>query len=1178
MSLKLDIKKIDETCKKGEPVTGTLVLRAKDADHLAFMLRVSHRRIQLTRKDYNGPIGEEGIGIGYEISTFGFDQGTVFKGNISVISDQGEARIPVTISIVRDEISSSQGPVRNLFHFTNLAKENMDEAVRLFYTDSMRRIFSDGDRDIYFKYRAFSGLAGNDHLCRAGVEEFLIETNKKSPVLLNFAESGVMERSLTEDKDISVTVRKSGWGYPGFVLEADADFIELQRQEYGSEDFEGNFVEIVFTIRRDRLHEGHNFGRLKLTSLHTNISIPVFVDMPSGDRSARDRHISKQNAVCKLMNEFISFRIGDSTGAEWIERSGKLIERLLVADRNDPESRLMQAQLLLAAKRYDEADIVLSAVERQLDEKELPYELRAYYIYLCAMCSRNDRELKKAVRQVWDIFDRDRSSWRVLWILIYLDETIKMSPERERGLIEEQVSMGMRSPLMYLEAYSILSHDPSLIRRLSEFEINVLGFAIRHGLLKKELADTVSLLSQRMRGFDPRLLKIMGAYFAEFDDDEMLISICSYLIRNEVTDKRYFRYFKEAVDRDLGITNLYDYYLYTMDHQTAKLLPKSLLMYYGLQNDLPPALRSYVYANMIVNESEASAYLTQSTDACVSFAISEILAGHMDENLAIITDHFRFFRGAAGNTADMGTLDTAIISNGFIRMITVDDPSIKEIIVFEEAFRDERTVALKNGRAYVSIYDTDYDIFFVDARGRRYGRQYVTYDDTKLLRIYDFLNTIEYPELDDPGLWVALSERGRNYITVDDRNAGYVRRMIDCDQLTESFREGLLTSLMRFYYDNDMQSELNQLLFDTDVESLTMQERNEYVRFCSMRSDDEARLVIDKYGSYGMDPKILMRLSTRFIEDGAAEDPVILEMCEASFRGNKYNEVILGYMSRHYEGTLRELKEIWSACRDFDADVSLIEGRILEQMLETGAYIGEKDEIFFDYIKHDASKRIVSRYFRKAAEDAFLKDTLMDDRFYMGLLEYAIDEDITDIEALCLIRFYAGRRDLRADRILYPYVRDMAERDIIFEFFMDYRNLFPGLELFAEETFIEYRGTPGARVELNYCIEQNGEVDVEYNVERMKELFPGVYQLRCLVFPGELLQYYITENGGSRSGPVRSGVEKSSEQLSNGSGRHDILQDALTSRTMGDTDSFLELAEDYMIKDRVVREVIWEES
>ena len=45
----------------------------------------------------------------------------------------------------------------------------------------------------------------------------------------------------------------------------------------------------------------------------------------------------------------------------------------------------------------------------------------------------------------------------------------------------------------------------------------------------------------------------------------------------------------------------------------------------------------------------------------------------------------------------------------------------------------------------------------------------------------------------------------------------------------------------------------------------------------------------------------------------------------------------------------------------------------------------------------------------------------------------------------------------------------------------------------------------------------------------------------------------------------------------NGDGRYEILQDALTCLDMEDYDSFTELAEDYIIKDRIVREVLWAE-
>ncbi|MCR5773971.1 MAG: DUF5717 family protein [Lachnospiraceae bacterium] len=1176
MSLSFSVKRIEETCEVKGRVEGSFIIHAYGCRRLAFMLRCSHRRISLSITDYNDVITDDGIEVRYAIDAYGFDPGIVYKGYISVVSDQGEDRIPVTLSVIKEEIVTSSGVIRNLFHFTNLAKENFDEAVRLFYTEDAKRIFESGDHDIYFKYRAFSACEETGRKYE-GVEEFLVESGKKNPVLLNFAEASVMIRHPLEDATALIPVRKSGWGYAGFTVSSTDDFVEFEKTEYGNDDFEGNFSEITVRIVREKLHVGHNFARVDLKSLHSSISIPIFVDMTDGDRSAREKRRSRNAAIVKLMNEFINFRIGNVSGAEWISNSNKLLERLLILDRNDPESRLMQAQLLLAAKRYGEADIVLGAVEREMDQREFSDELMAYYLYLRAMCDRNDKDLKETVREVWDLYDRSGGSWRILWILIYLDETIKMSPERERALIEEQVMHGMRSPLMYLEAYSILSHDPSLIRSLSEFEINVLVFAVHNGLLKKEIEDQVALLSQRMRGFDPRLIKIMGAFYSEFEDDEMLISICSYLIRNEITDSRYSGYFEKAVERELGVTNLYDYYLYTMKQSSTKLLPKSILMYYSFQNELAPELRAYVYANMIVNEEEAGPYLDECLDECAKFAASEIIKGNMDENLAIIVDYLKYFRKVEDETLDRVELDKAIVNRAFLRLITVHDPSIRSVIVVEDAFKDSRVAAVRSGRAYISIYDNDYELFFEDADGRRFGERYVAFEEIKLIRSGDLPSDIIYPQTDDPGLWVALSEMGRSYISIDEDNETYVKAMLEHDGISEGFKDGVLTSLLRYYFDNDMSEELNALLERTDVSMLTMEERNEYVRFCSIRGDnEESYRIISEYGAYGIEPRILMRIATRCIEeDPDDKDPVLLEIVSATFKGNKYNEDILGYISKYYEGTTRELKDIWRACLDFDSDPTVIEGRLIEQMLATGAYIGDRDEVFFHYLMGVPSKHVVGEYFRKAAEDNFLRDTLLDDRLFIGLLDYSVDEEISDIEALCLIRFFESRRDLRSDRILFPYIRGLAERDMVFDFFIPYKDLLPSLELYADDVFIEYRTSPGARVVLNYSLDPSETEPVEFRSELMKEVYPGVYQSRGNVFPGEYMQYYITVND---NGPTRSDIEYSEERLSNGDSRYEILQDAITSLNMGDSASFTELAEDYIVKDRIVREVIWAES
>ena len=200
---------------------------------------------------------------------------------------------------------------------------------------------------------------------------------------------------------------------------------------------------------------------------------------------------------------------------------------------------------------------------------------------------------------------------------------------------------------------------------------------------------------------------------------------------------------------------------------------------------------------------------------------------------------------------------------------------------------------------------------------------------------------------------------------------------------------------------------------------------------------------------------------------------------------------------------------------------------------------------------------------------------MLDDRLYIGLLDFAIDGEINDIEALCLIRFYEGRRDMRTDRILYPYLRSLAERDIIFDFFLSYKDLIPSLELFSEDMFIEHKSDPGLKVTLNYCLETSPVENPSFKSEDMREVCPGVYQARGAIFPGECLQYYITVEG---IGPARSDIERSEDSLRNGSGRYEILQDALLSLNMQDKDSFIELVEDYMIKDKIAREVIWAES
>ncbi|MBQ7463225.1 MAG: hypothetical protein IJS86_00015, partial [Lachnospiraceae bacterium] len=116
---KIDVseRKIEADVSPGSDMDGSFVISCRDSRSIRLSVMVSDPRIRISVEEYEGPLNE-GLEVLYSVSTKGLDSGYVFKGDIYVISDAGEAQISVVIEVNRKYIESSAGPVKNLFHFT----------------------------------------------------------------------------------------------------------------------------------------------------------------------------------------------------------------------------------------------------------------------------------------------------------------------------------------------------------------------------------------------------------------------------------------------------------------------------------------------------------------------------------------------------------------------------------------------------------------------------------------------------------------------------------------------------------------------------------------------------------------------------------------------------------------------------------------------------------------------------------------------------------------------------------------------------------------------------------------------------------------------------------------------------------------------------------------------------
>ena len=568
--------------------------------------------------------------------------------------------------------------------------------------------------------------------------------------------------------------------------------------------------------------------------------------------------------------------------------------------------------------------------------------------------------------------------------------------------------------------------------------------------------------------------------------------------------------------------------------------------------------------------------LAEYSEKIREFALDHFIRRDIDENLTIIYDYLKCWNLSADD--NKSEILNAAFDLAFRYHVKCHDPGLKAVIVIEDQFNDELRVPLKDCEAYPDIYGNDYEIFFEDGRGNRYSRLDQGFEVVPLLHSAAMMQELEHYDGDNIGIEVFLSEAGRNYVTVTSENAGYVRRVTDSAAICPSFKKDLRRGLLQFYFDEDLTDELDDFLMNTDISVLSCDERNEFLKFMVRRDmGDRAYEIIREYGAYNIDPKVLVRLSSRLITiNGSSPDEGLLWLTYLSFSLGKYDEIMLGYLSENYKGTTRNMRSIWKAGMNFDIDVYTLEERIIRQMLMTRSFVGEKDDIFFDYVRQGAALQVETAYLSFSAYEYFIKERIMDERIFEELTGvYRDGRPLNDVCMLAQIQFYSDReRTEEINDIMAVFIHNMLKRNVLFEFFRKYRDIVPELSMYDDVSLIEYRTNPRNRVVLHYILNDGRENTVNYVREEMVNMYGGIFSRRFVLFFGETLQFYITEEYSGSENLTSSGVLEISDTGSGGrDSRYEMLNDMLLSRTLEDYDSFDEILKSYMqrkyITDRV---------
>ena len=1123
--------------------------------------------------------------IMYQFDAKGLPEGSSVEGSFAIVSNMGEYELPYRITVKKKVPQSSLGEVRNLFHFANLAKSDWEEAKRMFYSPDFENVILQSDRelseDIRILYRSLSAEGeGLDGQSDQNMENFLVMTRKKNRNTYATDISSISMKMPEREICESFRIVREGWGYTCLSVEAEGDFLSLHKDMIFEEDFAGNVCEFYYEIERDALYPGINKGSIILHDVYTKIVIPVEVDCTL---QREENHEPVDNyGICMrdtiaLVHDYLDFRTGKTNKNVWIKESGRRLEQLLLRDPDNMVLRLYQTQLFLSDNRIAHALQNLEELYPMLFDTDSPVELQDYYYYLQSLACENTEEIRSYAQKAELLYVKNVHSWRLAWILLYLKESFTDNDQLKWDFIKNQFSYGNASPILYVEALQAVMRTPSVMQELSEFEISFLLFVKRHNVFTREIRNRFIFLAPKVRAFSGDVLELLIAAYEKEEKDETLQEICSHLMKGNKIGQKYFRWYSLAVEKEIRINRLYEYYLMSIDLQYTGRLPKIILMYFAYRSNLDYERNAFLYANVLMHKEQYQDIYSDYLPHMEKFACEQLLKGRINDHLVMIYNEFLYPMLSEPEFA------SAYMNLFFLRRIHLTGQAeMKNVVVTTEALKEDEKYPIYQGQALIGVAGSYYTIALEDANGNRYIDESL-YTIEPMLKDRRFLEqVIRHCE---PTIRKALylAENSGEKIFVSEKNEEELLWLSKQPEITEKYRVALILHLAEYYFEKDEIVKLDSIIERFDPEIIPAQNREVCIRIMVARGMYEKAIEwIHTYGTWGIDYKILVRLLDRyFVHNEFSYDPEDVAICHSIFRMGKYDETILNYLIAYGNGTSQQLKMIWRAADSFNLDTHSLLEKMLVQILYSDVHVGEETNIYLEYVKQGANVDMDKAFLTLLAYRYFHCQEKLDSRVFDRVITHT--ENHEKVSLACKLAYLKKTSEVRKtgrlfdnEKKLIPvFLSEMAGNQIFFPFFMDFKDLFPSLQMMEDRCYIEYRGKEGSRVILHYVVEHEGSESSEYKKEEMPHMYAGIYVKSFILFYGERIQYYITEEDGRQEKLTMSSSIENKEvptyDEENATSRFAMVNQMVYDKNTGDYGAYCELLQDYEKQNYLVK-------
>lgn len=1151
---------IDLSVIEGRSEAGSFVIESTNQIKICGIVYSTNPRMECLNPHFEG----EKVRIRYQFNSKGLTEGDACEGKFVIVCNQIEYSLSFCARITRLYAEASTGAVKSLDDFTRLAASNWDEAYHLFYNRNFLNTIPYGNVYERLTYEGFACARPSGQ----NMEEFLIGVNKKQPVSISVDKSEDIFMASKEPQSGCFTITKDNWGYTEIRLRTDCEFIKLSKPVLTLDDFIGKTYLYEYIIDASAMHAGRNFGRIYIDGVYQSFTIDITAGVRDDDGSISDIAVTKDIKECMvgIMELYTSFRLKRIVTGVWANETISILNHLHALMPDEHMYELMKAQAFIINRQRQEAKWILDDFKHSNPDKKAP--IWGYYLYLMTLLEREPSYVDNMTHEVELIFYENPDSVLLFWVLLFLRDQYFDDSAGKLKDIKYWVLRGCSSPYLYIEAYYLISQDPYLIKELSVFELRILSWAVKEKALTKELAGAIFEAVDLAGGFDNRVYELLTAAYEICPEAEYVGIICSYLIKGHKNDTCFHKWFELGIENKLRLTGLYESYLITMDDRQISPVPKIIQMYFSFDNKLPYRKLAVLYNNIIAaKETEPEVY-HKYRKAMGRFAMDQAQLRHIDDNLAVLYE----------DMLELGfineELSAAFSDIIYTHKLIVFDKRIVRAIIYQNEMKEPQIVPVTDQCAYFELFSNDYVILFEDSRGYRYVKS-ISYRLQRLMDAEKYLDRCISLSPDRPQYIVSHFKHVRDYSDFTKDDLKLFKPVFYSKSFSDSYKAVMGYRILKYCQLHDYEDYVRPFLQSINFDTLQKDARKYLIdMLVSNRLYEKAYDMAMEYGIDMLAAASKVVLCENALKVQHADDDFMVQLAISAFKTGKYSDLVLKYLCENYTGPTDELINLWHAADKFSISSMKLDERILEQGIYTQIEPEKISDIFMEYYKRAGNEKLILAYISLVAH-GYLHSGGCKADFIFDIIEkrFIGNRTLNDACQLALLKHFAEKTDITQaeleieDTLLKYYIYN----NMYFDFFarLDYRLL--EKYFLYDKAFLQYESTPGTHVVLHYSRDEDGE---EFNSEDMVEMYDGIYVKTFVIFFGELIRYYITEEHDN-SIEVKESNRLTCNNIpgDNDYSRYNLINEMIISDTLSDETTLKSNIDEYKRLDAATKQL-----